>query len=81
MATIEYSPALKADGVVLDQRDCKAVEPIIRKAADKERALAEKYQYIIDGGEATERQTDLQIQHEERAEHLRAILRLLEQFV
>lgn len=69
------------DGVFLDRSDCKDLEPIIRKAADKERALAEKYRDLLDGGYGTERQADLWIQHENRADRLGNILQYLKRLI
>ena len=73
MANIEFSPTLAQSVICLTKDEARLIEPIIRAAKKHEQALADKYQDIIDGGYATDRQTSLQAKHDEKAQSLRSL--------
>lgn len=78
MAHIEHSVRLQTAGVVLSRTDCAFLLPFLKKNLQKENAMVDKYQGILDGGEATERQTDLLFKYRDRVEHMEAIIHEVE---
>lgn len=78
MAHIEHSVILQRSGVVLSRTDCAFLLPFLKKNLQKENAMVDKYEDILEGGEATERQTDLLLKYRGRVEHMEAIIHEVE---
>lgn len=50
--------------MVLTADEVRVIRPFLVKAEKKEREAADRFQGIIDGGEATVRQTNKQMRHD-----------------
>lgn len=74
MAHIEHSVKLQEACVALSKSDCAFLIPYLKKSLQKEEKLVEKYQGILEGGEATDRQTTALNKHTDRAETMAAIV-------
>ena len=59
---------------MLTADEARVIRPILEKAEKKERAAADRFQDIIDGGEATVRQENKQMRHDNAARVLGHIL-------
>ena len=81
MAEIEYSHLLEGYTICLTKDEARLIEPIIEAREKREQAMADKYQDIIDGGDATDRQTTLQEKHDENARTLRALNKIIYSFL
>lgn len=62
----------------LTQSEVKMILPYIRKAAKHATEMAEYYRDLVDGGEATDRQTTAQIQWEDKSEKLNSMVDFME---
>ena len=68
MAHLEFSSVIRESGLVLTKDEAKILLPILKRAVKIERGHVEHYQDILDGGDATDRQQDLLMKHEEKEE-------------
>lgn len=73
MAHLEISTVLREAGLVLSKEEAKILLPAIKHALNVEDAHIGRYQDILEGGEATDRQQTLLVKHQEKRETLRTI--------
>ena len=74
MAHLEFSSVIRESGLVLTKDEAKILLPILKRAVKIERGHVEHYQDILDGGDATDRQQDLLMKHEEKEEKFSQVL-------
>ena len=74
MAHLEFSSVIRESGLVLTKDEAKILLPILKRAVKIERGHVEHYQDILEGGDATDRQQDLLMKHEEKEEKLSQVL-------
>ena len=66
---------------MLSKNDAKIILPIVRKALVTADKKFEKYQDIVDGGEATERQYDKLVEAEITFRFLQGFIQLLQELI
>lgn len=81
MAHIEHSFLLGDNGLMLSKNDAKIILPIVKKALASAERNYEKYQDIVYGGDATERQQDKLVEAESTLRFIQGIIPLIKEFI
>ena len=81
MAYFEYSPASRESMLNLNRNEVKQLLPSFRKSAKHYADLAEKWQDIIEGPEATSRQQTLAMKYQTLAEWYAGLVAVCETFL
>ena len=74
MAHIEYSNIIHGAFLALSKDEAKMIIPLLRRRLVAEQRMVEKFQDILESGDASERQQTLLMQHEERVEMILGII-------
>ncbi len=81
MAYFEYSPASRESMLNLNRNEVKQLLPSFRKSAKHYADLAEKWQDIIEGPEATSRQQTLAMKYQNLADWYDGLVAVCETFL
>ena len=73
MPHIEFSVKAGSAGLFLDRKEAAILRPFLLREIKKEQKLREKYRDIREGGDATDRDTDREVLHDENASTLQCI--------
>lgn len=81
MAHIEWSVEERGYTLNLNKNEVRQLLPMIRKKEERYAALSEKYRDIIEGGEATERDTTMEVKYDELASLFRRLATQCEDYL
>ena len=81
MAHIEHSFLLGDNGLMLSKDDAKILFTVAKKALSSAEKMYDKYQDILDGGEATDKEQDKYAEAEYRVRCLGEIVSQIEDLI
>ena len=81
MAHLEYSNVSHESVLVLSKDEVKRMLPFFKRCLKKERKFVERYQDIHESGEATERQENQLLKHQDNASTMESIIHQAELFI
>ena len=81
MAHLEYSNVSNEAVLVLGKDEVKRMLPLFKRFLKAEKKLEEKYQDIHEGGDATERQENKLVKHQENVSSIESIIKESERLI
>ena len=81
MAHLEYSNVSHESVLVLSKDEVKRMLPFFKRCLKTERKLLERYQDIHESGEATERQENKLMKHEDNVLIMESVIQQAEQLI
>ena len=81
MAHLEYSNVSHESVLVLSKDEVKRMLPFFKRCLKAERKLLERYQDIHESGEATERQENKLMKHEDNVLIMESVIQQAEQLI